>query len=240
MSHQDPKGSRDYIVDDLKRTLVRIAANERWYEQSWLGVPVWQLPDDLLRLQTVMVEVRPSWVIETGTKYGGSAIFFASILKSLGLDDSGVLTVDIELTPQAANTFEKHTLGSFVQLSLEGDAASLDVVEAFRKHVTRADGPVMVFLDDDHNADHVFEEMMHYADLVTPASYMIVADTVFADLEGTPVGRPTKKYPSVTDSNPRVAVKEFLDSRDDFIIDTRFSHGGIGNFPDGFLKRIKD
>mgnify|MGYP003338995103 CR=1 FL=1 len=47
----------DYVVQDLRRTLLKVAANEGWYEQTWLGVPVWQLPEDLQLLQ---VELDPA------------------------------------------------------------------------------------------------------------------------------------------------------------------------------------
>ncbi len=72
-----------YVREDLKRLMARIAANERWYDQKWLGVPIWQLPEDLIRLQEIVAEVCPRWIVETGTKFGGSALFFASLLQLL-------------------------------------------------------------------------------------------------------------------------------------------------------------
>jgi cephalosporin hydroxylase len=47
-----------YIKNDLLRLMNRISANEHWYEQMWLGVPVWQMPDDMLRLQEIVVQVK--------------------------------------------------------------------------------------------------------------------------------------------------------------------------------------
>lgn len=229
---------RDYLLADLRRLMVRLAANERWYEQSWLGVPIWQLPDDLIRLQEVVSQVRPRWIVETGTKFGGSAIFFASLLEMLGHDgEGGVITVDIMLTDTARETFKSHRLRHHVRLSLEADAAAPSTVARIGERIAAAPGPTLVFLDDDHNADHVLAEMRGYAPLVTDDSYLIVADTVFADLAGTPVGLPTAKYPDVGASNPRVAVRQFLAEDDRFEVDPRFAAKGIGNFPDGFLRR---
>lgn len=239
MTEPKQTGSHNYIIDDLVRVMIRVAANERWYDQSWLGIPIWQLPEDLMRLQSLVVDIRPKWIIETGTKFGGSAIFFASLLQLLGHSEGGVLTVDIESQAEARETFSSHPLKSWVRKAIVDDAASPEVVAAFRQQIEEDPGTVMVFLDDNHNADHVLSEMEQYASLVTVNSYMVVADTVFADLGGTPVGKPNPKYPSVTDSNPRIAITEFMQRRDDFIRDDRFSGRGIGNFSDGFLKRVK-
>lgn len=229
----------NYIIDDLRRTMVRIAANERWYELDWLGVPIWQLPDDLINLQNIIFQVKPTWIIETGTKFGGSAIFFASLLELLGLKSGGVLTTDIHLLPEARHVFKNHRLGHLVRTSIEGDAASQETVNKMTDLISETPGTVLVFLDDNHNAEHVYKEMGLYAPLVSIDSYLIVADTSFADLAGTPIGEPNDKYPDVAASNPRVAIEKFLLERGDFFQDKQFAGKGLSNFGDGFLKRLK-
>ncbi len=228
-----------YVLDDLRRMMNRIAANEHWYEQLWLDVPIWQIPDDLLRLQQIIVEVKPKWIIETGTKFGGSAIFFSSLLKLLGQTDGGVITVDLTQYRESVGTFENHPHADLVRKAIVGDAASQEVVGQVIETMHGNAGSTLVFLDDNHNAEHVYREMCLYAPLVTSGSYMIVADTVFEDLAGTPVGAATEKYPDVANSNPRVAVDRFLSERSDFIKDERFLGKGMGNFNDGFLRRIR-
>lgn len=235
--HRDPV-IPEYIKGDLLRLMARIAANEHWYEQQWLDVPIWQMPEDLLRLQQIVVEVKPKWIIETGTKFGGSAIFFASLLKLIGLEDGGVITVDLTPYHEAAVTFRTHPNAGLVRKSIVGDAASPAVVAEIALAMKGREGSTMVFLDDNHNAAHVSREMDQYSVLVTPGSYLIVADTVFEDLAGTPVGTSTEKYPDVQKSNPRVAVNRFLAERSDFVRDGRFAGKGLSNFSDGFLRRI--
>ena len=227
-----------YIKGDLLRLMARIAANEHWYEQQWLGVPVWQMPEDLLRLQEIVVEVKPKWIIETGTKFGGSAIFFSSLLKLIGREDGGVITVDLTQYSEAVATFDSHPHAGLVRKSIVGDAASAAVAAEVAAAMKGKEGSTLVFLDDNHNAEHVWQEMSLYAPLVTPQSYLIVADTVFEDLAGTPVGMPTEKYPDVEKSNPRVAVNRFLAARSDFVRDERFAGKGLSNFSDGFLRRV--
>lgn len=237
MSAAEP--DRGYILDDLKRMIVRVGANERWYDQSWLGVTVWQLPEDLIRLQRAVFEVRPQWIVETGTKFGGSAIFFASLLSLVGRTDGGVITVDVDGKDEARQAFATHAYGHLVKDYIVGDAAAETTAERVRSSLGRPVGPVLVFLDDNHNAAHVTRELALYASLVSVGSYLIVADTVFEDLAGTPAGRPSDKYPDVSRSNPRTALRDFLKVDGRFEPDPRFAAGGPGNFCDGFLMRLR-
>lgn len=154
---------RQYMIDDLCRTITRVAANEGWFQQSWQGVDVWQLPEDLVRLQGVVHTIRPRWIIETGTKFGGSAIFFASLLALNGETAGGVITVDLDLKPQALDCFRHHPLGTRIKAALAGDAAAPDTLARCASLVASDSGCVMVFLDDDHNADHVERELQAYA-----------------------------------------------------------------------------
>jgi cephalosporin hydroxylase len=230
----------DYLIRDITRMYVRMADNEGWFRQTWLGVPIWQLPEDLIRLQRAVFDVKPQWIVETGTKFGGSAIFFASILKMLGrspADPGGVVTIDIEQTEAAKAALTTHDLASFVKASFVGDAAAPETFAKVGDVISKAPGTTLVFLDDNHNADHVYREMTGYSPLVTRGSYLVVADTVYADLVGTPVGKPTEKYPDVLNSNPRVAVDRFLATNSDYARDMTFADGGAGNFLDGFLRR---
>lgn len=227
-----------YLINDLKMIWGKLSANERWYEHYWLGVPIWQLPEDLIRLQEICVEVQPDWIVETGTKFGGSAIFFASLLDLTGKKQGGIITVDIASTCEAQKTFSKHDLRHYIKKIIVGDAADASVGAQVRDVLGNTPGNVLVFLDDNHNAEHVYREMEIYAPLVSTGSYLIVADTIFQDLAGTPVGMPTDKYPDVATSNPRVAVSRFMEKYSNFEVDGRFMAKGVGNFPDGFLKKI--
>ena len=228
----------DYVKSDLVRLMGRIAANEHWYKQHWLSIPIWQLSEDVMRLQEIVSEVKPQWIVETGTKFGGSAIFFASLQHLLNLNAGGVVTVDLTQYTEAVENLRTHPHAGRVKAALVGDAAAPETVAQVRQVLDSSPGPTLVFLDDNHNAEHVYREMVQYAPLVSVGSYLVVADTVFEDLAGTPVGTPTDKYPDVARSNPRVAVERFLSERRDFVRDTRYVGKGIGNFNDGFLRRV--
>ena len=52
------------------------------YTFSWLGRPVIQLPEDLIRAQEAVYQVRPDVIIETGIAHGGSLVYFATLCRA--------------------------------------------------------------------------------------------------------------------------------------------------------------
>lgn len=231
-----------FVVRDLQRTFLRVADNLRWYEQTWLGVPIWQLPEDLVALQRIVFDANPKWIVETGTKFGGSAIFFASLLAMMGRtpeQGGGVITVDIHETSEAREILQDrpHRFAHLVRQRLVGDAKAPEMLAAIHATLAADPGPVMVFLDDWHDGDHVYAELQVYSELVAPGEILIVADTTFEDLADTPVVVPSEKYPDAKRSNPRVALKRFLSERSNFAVIPDYTSTGISNFPDSVLRR---
>ncbi|MBI3481090.1 MAG: class I SAM-dependent methyltransferase [Nitrosomonadales bacterium] len=238
----DSRPDLNFVVQDMQRTFLRLADNLRWYEQTWLGVPIWQLPDDLLALQRIVFDANPKWIVETGTKFGGTAIFFASLLAMMGRsteDGGGIITVDVHETAEAKELLSAklHRFAPLVRQRLIGDAKSPEILTAISAAIATDPGPVMVFLDDWHDGDHVYAELQEYSKLVTPGGILIVADTTFEDLAGTPVVVSSEKYPDAKRSNPRVALRKFLSEHSDFLIVTDYTATGISNFPDSVLRK---
>ena len=96
------EGSReiDIYSEEGFKLLTQLWVKSAWqhkisYQLAWLGIPIIQLPEDMLMLQELIYKIRPDVIIETGTARGGSAIFYASILELLG--NGRVISVDIEM-----------------------------------------------------------------------------------------------------------------------------------------------
>src|SRR5580693_7882131 len=53
------------------------------YTFTWMGRPIIQHPEDMIRLQEVICFLRPDVIIETGVAHGGSLIFQASLFKAM-------------------------------------------------------------------------------------------------------------------------------------------------------------
>ena len=54
------------------------------YSFSWMGRPIIQLPDDMVRIQEVIHAAQPDVIVETGIAHGGSLIYYASLCKAMG------------------------------------------------------------------------------------------------------------------------------------------------------------
>ena len=72
---------------------------------------------------------------------------------------------------------------------------------------------------------------------MAPGDLLIVADTTFEDLADTPIVPTSAKYPNPKNSNPRSALKRFLDGRGDFQVVREYTATGISNFPDSVLQK---
>ena len=54
------------------------------YTFSWLGFPILQIPEDMVRIQETIFRVKPDVIVETGVAHGGSLIYYASLCKIMG------------------------------------------------------------------------------------------------------------------------------------------------------------
>src|SRR3989338_4111581 len=78
------------------------------YSFTWMGRPIIQLPDDVVRIQEVIYRVKPDVIIETGIAHGGSLVFHASLCKAMGR--GRIIGVDIEIRPHNRKAIEEHEL----------------------------------------------------------------------------------------------------------------------------------
>ena len=76
--------------------LKRVSRHRYTYHFSWLGVPIIQIPQDIVAMQEIIWRVRPDLIIETGIAHGGSIVFYASMMELLG-GDGHVLGIDIDI-----------------------------------------------------------------------------------------------------------------------------------------------
>jgi cephalosporin hydroxylase len=132
-----------------------------------------------------------------------------------------ILTIDIERMHNVAHPRIEFVIGSSV---------SSAVVAKARQRAAAIRGPVMVILDSNHSAEHVFKELELYAPLVTPGSFVLVEDGVVDTLPMFRQGRP----------GPLPAIKRFLESHADFEVDVERSERFlITHHPQGWLRRVE-
>lgn len=207
------------------------------YTFSWMGRPVIQLPEDLVRVQEAIYSIRPDVIVETGVAHGGSLVFYASLCKAMG--NGKVIGIDVEIRPHNRSAIEAHELFDLITL-VEGDSVSATVLSEVRSLIGETE-KTMVILDSSHTKDHVLKELRTYSPLVSPGSYLVAADGIMAQVAGAPRTDPDWGW-----NNPREAVREFLEEQPEFVLEPPpliFDEGNISRTPtywiDGWLKRVK-
>lgn len=192
------------------------AGRDGWSNPRWLGVEALKCPFDLWIYQEILHELRPEWVLETGTARGGSALYLASVLDLLG---AGKI-VSIDIVANAARP--SHPRITY----LTGSSTSPEILSQVKSLITGSPR-VLVILDSDHKRDHVLEELRLYSPLVTPGSYLIVEDT---NVNGRPVF-------SGFGPGPGEAVDEFLTGNPGFERDGSRERFFLTFNPGGYLRR---
>ncbi len=205
------------------------------YSFTWLGRPIIQLPEDMVRIQEVIYTMKPDVIIETGVAHGGSLIFYASLCKVIG--KGRVVGIDIEIRPHNRLAIEGHELASYITL-IEGSSIAPEIVYRVHANVGQRE-KVLVLLDSCHTKQHVLAELAAYAPLVSVGSYIVVTDGIMEQVVGAP-----RTKPDWTWNNPRQAALEFVATHDNFAIEEpafAFNEGIVRDrityWPNAFIKR---
>jgi cephalosporin hydroxylase len=188
-----------------------------WIATSWLGVAAWKCPLDLWVYQELIHEIRPDLIVETGTAFGGSALYLASICDLVGQGE--VVTIDVSEFPSRPRHGRiTYLLGSSTAPAVVAQVAAM------------AEGKrALVILDSDHRKEHVLEELKAYSPLVGRGSYIVVEDT---NVNGHPI------LPDFG-PGPMEAVSEFLRHNSEFEVDAAREKFFMTFNPRGFLRRAR-
>jgi cephalosporin hydroxylase len=209
----------EYEVERSKRDfdrIDRIALEVRKKQPIWfLGVPMRQIPSDNWLMSELIFRIKPDYIIEAGTLYGGSALYYAAVLELIN-PDGKVITIDIN-EEQIHAKAKAHDLWKRRVKFIEGSSTAADVIEQIKEEV--GDGKtVFITLDTLHAPNHVSKELELYSQFVSKGSYIVLQDTFY---EGLPE-----------------AVEKFLVSHPGFRRDTELDRRFVfTKYRGGFLKR---
>jgi len=207
-----------HIVNERSENMFIKEANK------WMGIGCVKYPTDLWNYYEIIYNLKPDVIIETGTAYGGSALFFSDMMSLCGIDRN-VITVDIEPTNRG-NIGDNKGIRFLVGSSIDND-----IINSISSFINK-EQKIMVVLDSNHQKDHVLNEMILYSKLVTVGQYMVVED---GGINGHPV------LPGWGDG-PYEAINDYMRSynNDNFKIDkSREERFVFSCFPNGWLLRIK-
>jgi cephalosporin hydroxylase len=198
------------VISDL---WVKTGWNAKYpYTFSWMGRPVIQLPEDVMRVQEMIFHLKPDVILETGVAHGGSLIFYASLFEAMRCKGR-VIGIDIEIRPHNRKAIEEHPLFDRITL-VEGSSIAPETV-AKAKGMIKPGEKVLVILDSNHLRDHVRAELEAYCDLVSPGSYIVATDGVMHEVADVPRG--TQSW---IDDKPTTAAREFAAVHPEFELTT--------------------
>ncbi len=122
---------------------------------------------DLARYEAIIDATKPEVIVETGTRRGFSALWFAGRA-------ANVITIDSR--PDLATAREHPRVHR-----VAGNSADPRIFSRVAR--LTAGLRTLVSLDSDHSRAHVTEEIQLYAELVTAGSYLVVEDGVYHFLD---------------------------------------------------------
>ncbi|MBP1858236.1 cephalosporin hydroxylase family protein [Rhizobium herbae] len=191
--------------------LVTLDKYDYSYLWSFLGIPIIQMPADVMATQEVIWATKPDVIIETGVARGGSMIMMAAMLKLIG--KGKVIGVDIDIRAHNREAIETHPMSPLIEL-IEGPSTAAETLAKVRASIPHG-ASVMVVLDSDHSRDHVLDELRHYGPMVTEGQFLVVADTLLGRVEAaqTPTKRSKIWHPG---DEPLTALNTYLGETDRF------------------------
>jgi cephalosporin hydroxylase len=221
----------------LSEQWLKVGWNEKYvYTFSWLGRPLIQLPEDVIRIQEVVYRVKPDVIIETGVAHGGSLVLYASLCKAMGR--GRVVGVDIEIRPHNRAAIEAHELSGFITL-IEGSSIDPSTLKQVQAQV-RPNERALVILDSNHTKAHVLGELELYHPLVAQGSYIVATDGSMKDLHDVPRGKESWSW-----DHPTAAAAEFAARHPEFVLEQpawpfNESHlsQNITHWPGAWLRRL--
>lgn len=201
------------------------------YIWNWMGLPIIQMPEDLIKVQEIIFETKPDVIIETGVAWGGSLLFYASVLKSLG--GGSVIGIDITIPEHNRRTI-MNSVGSEMLTLIEGSSISEEIFEQVTSSINH-DSKVLLILDSHHTHAHVLAELELWSPLVKNGSYIIVCDTIVEFISPPP----DRVRDWAVGNNPSTALASFLSANSRFSADNEFNKKSINSFhPGGFIRAI--
>lgn len=184
---------------------------------SWLGFPTEKTPTDVWVYQEIISAAKPSVIIETGTKFGGSAVMFDSFIEMLKYDG---IVISVDINHDAVPDVVVDNPNIYL---ITGDSGSEETFKEVKELTesqfeTTKNRNILIVLDSLHTYDHVKKELALYSTLVSKGCHLVVEDTTCAGL--------------------RAAIYEFVEENHDFKINISMERFMLTAAHHGFLLKV--
>ena len=225
-------------VELRRKVFDLIVSADRYYwlhQTSWFGEPVLQLAQDMFALQEIVFKTRPKFIIELGVAWGGSLLFYSTLMEGLG--GGHVVGVDTYIPEHV-----KQKLDSFGKISdrialIKGSSTD-ETTFSLVKSLVGDTREVLVILDSFHTHDHVLKELRLYSQLIGVGHYLVCCDTHVEHIPEIVENRPR---PWGLGNNPKTARDAFLKENGRFEVDQVLENKLLMTLhPGGYLRCCKE
>lgn len=226
------KLSIDKKVKKISRQLYILSDQHNWsYQHSWMGEPMLQTPEDVIKMEKIIFEHKPKIIFEIGVCWGGMLLFYDNIAKSHDIEK--ILGVDI-FVPKNLRLRLKGKVSKKVILK---QFSSID--EKYLNYYKRIKGKkkVLIHLDSNHTQDHVLSELRLFDKVTKKGDIIIVGDTIINYI-------PNQKHRIRewnNKRNPKTALDIFFKENKKYKLITDYSENSLlTNNPYSHIIKIRD
>ena len=218
------KKARDFLVQSDK--------HKYGYYWTWLGLPIIQMPEDIVLTQEILWETKPDFVIEAGVAWGGSLAMYAAFQEIQGYGH--VFGIDVTIPQHNREAIMSTPVSNRITL-IEASSSDPATFEAVSAQIPKGSN-ILLVLDSNHTHEHVLAELKLWSPLLQNGNYIIVSDTV-VEVIPEQTHRPRPWGPG---NNPMTGMQEFMNENDRFTSENSYSDRAFASFnPSGYLKCMK-
>jgi cephalosporin hydroxylase len=189
-------------INNLKYKLYTESDKHNWcYQHFWLGEPILQTPEDIVKMQDIIFKEKPDLIIEIGVAWGGMILLYDTLAKSIPIRK--IVGVDIFMPKNLKFRLNKK-ISDKVKL-IKGSSLNNKIFYKISK-IRNNYKKCLVHLDSDHTEEHVLKELNLYDNIIKKGDIVIVGDTV---LNYIPENKfRVRKWSRK--NNPKTALDNFL------------------------------
>lgn len=180
-------------------------------------------------MQEIIYKTKPEVIIEVGVAWGGSLLLYNTLSKDVPIKK--IIGVDIFIPNDLRLRIKKKTNNTKKILLLEGSSLDENLILYLIK-ITKKYKNFLIHLDSNHTSEHVFNELKVYSKFLNSKNYLIVGDTVLANIPN----QNHRPRDWSANNNPMAALKLFLKDNKSFKIDHSINYRQIfTNQPSGYI-----
>ncbi|MEO0329235.1 MAG: CmcI family methyltransferase [Pseudomonadota bacterium] len=137
------------------------------------GRAMWKCPMDLVIYRNVLENLLPKTIFEFGSNEGGSAMWLADQLTSIGLHDTRLFSLDVN---PVTDIDDPRIEFGFCNVEVPQDCFNLDDLKALPH-------PILIIDDASHRGPDVLSLLKYIDQIIEPGDYLIVEDGILTHLD---------------------------------------------------------